>query len=578
MIRKLFIFIHKKTSFAFTVALFSTTWSWMASFYGFYFVYATVNITPGEFEITIKSLVFGTAAAVIGHWIHFGVLFKFGITGFSRSLRTINTCLNDRYIFKNHTAHSADEIEALYFDLLRFPRINMNTALVCTYAVIGILIVSFLLNSPNWGKILFIVIGGIVASLLIGYFTFIITEYFIGPYKVRLEQILFSKRRTVYSRNILDFKVKTIFMIFLVIFSMILLTILLRRSDKPLVEIYGFIILSVLTIGTLIYLSINTISVALATINTATSDLASGGSGMYFPPFSDKEFVQFSQHYNRAAIEINGIRANLQERIEERTDQLNQAYQILNRAYSQIQSDLQLAKRIQRSIVSEEFDVVKGITIKVGYYPIADVGGDIYIINCLNDSTMRIFLADAIGHGIQAALVTMIIKSEFEKFKNLGKPDELLGALNQSFLELYSTLSAFFSCIVIDLDLDSMQLSYASAGHPDQMLLHADELHLLRHTGKLIGITRDSSYVMNSVPISVNDKMLLYTDGLFEQINNREEVYSESKVLDIVSSNRMKSVHEIMDVVLEDIKQFIGDHSDTSFTDDITLIGIHIGR
>ena len=225
---------------------------------------------------------------------------------------------------------------------------------------------------------------------------------------------------------------------------MINLTILIRRSEKSILVIGFFILLTLVTVGLLIFLMLNIMRMSLETINRSTKKLAAGGSGMFFPPFSDREFTTFSENYNHAAVEINEIRTDLEKKITERTDELSTAYERLNRAYGQIQADLTLAKRIQKRIMPENFDSIEGLDLVVHYYPMADIGGDIYDIFQLSPGYIRIFLADAIGHGIQAALITMIIKSEYEKVKTIENTRELLEWLNKSFTDLYIKPERFF--------------------------------------------------------------------------------------------------------------------------------------
>ncbi|TFH42721.1 MAG: serine/threonine-protein phosphatase [Chrysiogenales bacterium] len=412
--------------------------------------------------------------------------------------------------------------------------------------------------------------------MIIGYCTFLITEYFIGPYKVRLEQILFERAVNIETRDFLSIKYKSIIMIMLILFSMIILTIMINRSEKPLYQIVIFIFLSITSVGLLIFLMINNLNISLDIINRSTKKLAAGGIGLFFPPFSDREFTVFSENYNRAAMEINEIRTGLERKITERTEELSAAYERLNKAYGQIQADLTLAKRIQKRLMPENFDSIEGLDLLVHYYPMADIGGDIYDIVQLYPGYVRVFLADAIGHGIQAALITMIIKGEYEKVKTIEDARELLEWLNKSFTDLYISLNAFFSCVIVDIDLPNQKMYYSSAGHPDQIHVSRGIVEKMKHTGRLVGIKRDTRFGCVERAIKPHDKILLYTDGLFEQFNDRDEGFNENDIVELVENNKDKSVHDIESELIGSLWKFVGDEKEQSISDDITLICIEI--
>jgi serine phosphatase RsbU (regulator of sigma subunit) len=576
MIARLFIFIYKRTSFTFAIAAMTTTWSWVASFYGFFFVYATVNFLRRELLFLLTVLIICTGIAIILHLTHFGLLHKFGFSGFSKNIRLINKYFQDKFIFANYKSLSGKEIEEVYVAVSGLPGNNMFIAIIYTAMVIIALVVLIYLYSHEVEKVVMILAGGMFSSMIIGYCTFLLTEYFTGPYKMRLEQILFERSILVETKNLLSFKYKSIVNLLLILVSMVNLAILIWKSEKSVIVIFFFIALSLVTVGLLIFLMLNILRISLETINKSTKRLASGGSGMFFPPFNDSEFTTFSENYNRAAMEINEIRTDLEKKIKQRTDELSKAYESLNKAYGQIQADLTMAKRIQKRIMPDNFENMDGVDLSVDYYPMADIGGDFYDIFLLRPGYVRVFLADAIGHGIQAALITMIIKGEYEKVKTIEDTQELLQWLNRSFFDLYLTLNAFFSCILIDIDTENMKLRYSSAGHPDQIHVTGSSIDILKHTGKLIGIKRDAVYEFFEKDIQSNDKILLFTDGLFEQFNDRDEGFTERHISDLVEKNTSRSIRDLNAIIIQKLRDFMGGKDEISVRDDITLIGIQV--
>lgn len=137
------------------------------------------------------------------------------------------------------------------------------------------------------------------------------------------------------------------------------------------------------------------------------------------------------------------VTENLEQIVSERTYQLNSS---LNR----IKKDLLLAKKIQQKILPEDGIKFEHLKIHLYFQPQDEVGGDFYDIFELDNGTVRFFVADATGHGIQAALYTMAIKSEYEAIKRfITKTDDLMNHLNQKIQNKFSGLKIVFSWIFI---------------------------------------------------------------------------------------------------------------------------------
>jgi len=318
---------------------------------------------------------------------------------------------------------------------------------------------------------------------------------------------------------------------------------------------------------------------SLKRINQSTRDLASGGRGLFFSSFTDKELAIFSTNYNSAAIEIYKIRADLAKNVAERTEAIVIAYGKLTNAYSRIQNEMELAKKIQNSLLPRNLKHLKGIDLFVHYYPMSTIGGDIYDLFEYTPGNFRIFLADATGHGVQAALVTMIIKGEYEKIKKIdAQPSELLIILNNSFLDLYEFLNVFFTCIIIDLNITTKKMYFASAGHPDQTFIHNGNVTFLPSSGKIIGVIKDTGYETKIFDIQDQDKLMLYTDGIFEQFNNEDEVYGEDRLKKMIIKNQYLPCPSLLNNIVEDLENFLGYKNKISKDDDITILGIQIGK
>ncbi len=263
------------------------------------------------------------------------------------------------------------------------------------------------------------------------------------------------------------------------------------------------------------------------------------------------------------------------EELIEAYSKLNVTYEELNKAYKTIKEDLALAKRIQENILPGRMEQSGKLETEVIYRPMGEVGGDIYDIFEVRPGVVRIFLADATGHGVQAALVTMIIKGEFEKIKmSDDQPSILLEQMNSTFVETYKTLKMFFTCIVLDVDYNEHSINYASAGHPTQYMVTGAGLRELPRTGRMVGLIEVVSYRNVQMDFCEGDKLILFTDGIFEEFNSRGEAYGEDRMKGIIQDKRNLRVQGIIEEIFQDLQGFMGNDRPVNDNDDITVIGL----
>ncbi|TGK28104.1 hypothetical protein EHQ12_13290 [Leptospira gomenensis] len=246
----------------------------------------------------------------------------------------------------------------------------------------------------------------------------------------------------------------------------------------------------------------------------------------------------------------------------------------LNKSFQIIKKDLSTATRIQKSILPSGFDQYQDVLVCAEYFPRDEVGGDLYDVARLGDGTYRFFLADATGHGVQGALITMAIKVNYEFVKYSGKsPGEILEILNTEFISKFRSLNLYYTCILADLDLKKGILRYSSAGHPEQILLQGREPHKLPKTGRMIGLSPTSIYRDKILKIDAGDKLFLFSDGLFEEQNEERRFFGEERLYEIFKSGSDEDVRQTVDLVLKELRDFL---NGTPFQDDLTFIGIEI--
>ncbi|PJZ53502.1 trifunctional serine/threonine-protein kinase/ATP-binding protein/SpoIIE family protein phosphatase [Leptospira adleri] len=262
--------------------------------------------------------------------------------------------------------------------------------------------------------------------------------------------------------------------------------------------------------------------------------------------------------------DITRLNSELEKKVESRTQELMQSLKI-------IRKDLLYSKKIQRSILPEH-PVLAGILYSVSYQPMDEVGGDFYDLFELKPGVYRFFVADATGHGVQAALITMAIKSEYEHLKKVHKsPADLLKELNFVILEKFKTL--YLTCIVADINVKTHTLEYSSAGHPAQILSRNGNFELMHKTGAILGLKKDYEYYSEKIKIRTGDRIFLFTDGIYEQFNSGKSEYGETRFLGSIRSSDLSTPEIQLSKIQNDLDEFL---QGSPIQDDLTLIVIEI--
>ncbi len=177
--------------------------------------------------------------------------------------------------------------------------------------------------------------------------------------------------------------------------------------------------------------------------------------------------------------------------------------------------ELRVAGHVQRSILPQKPPNATGLATAWCYEPATEVGGDLYDVIPLAGGRTLLFLADAMGHGVQAALVAATVKATLAA--HLSKTEDLValmedldGAVARLFEDRFVTAAA---CVV---DPSSRRLSYVLAGHPPILVRGRDGVQPLTRGGLPLGTCAGLGFPRGEVTLDPGSQILLYSDGLTE--------------------------------------------------------------
>ena len=237
----------------------------------------------------------------------------------------------------------------------------------------------------------------------------------------------------------------------------------------------------------------------------------------------------------------------------------------------EIQKDMLTAQKIQQNILPHNLEKIQKLKIATLYKPVSSVGGDFYDVQEIKPGLVRAFIADATGHGVQAALITMAIKSEYEVVKDLfDSPSPILKFLNENFYNKYRSLNIYFTAFLIDIDTIHNRIKFASAGHNPQFLVTDKGVDILSQRGNIIGMIPDAEY--EEVEKEFNSgRLYLFTDGIEEEFNPEQEQFGEERVIKILEQTKNEPIKKSIDILYSEMIQFIGS---ARIRDYITVVGI----
>jgi sigma-B regulation protein RsbU (phosphoserine phosphatase) len=238
-----------------------------------------------------------------------------------------------------------------------------------------------------------------------------------------------------------------------------------------------------------------------------------------------------------------------------------------------IESELEIARQIQASILPTSIPEVNNLRIAASYRPMTAIGGDFYEFIQMDKHRVGVLVADASGHGVPAALIAAMIKVAMQSVVSCAHhPREVLRGLDRILSG--QLLGQFVSAAYLWLDTENHKALYSAAGHPPLLRWREGKLARIESNGLLFGVVPDSDYPVCDMPINPGDRFLLYTDGVIEPENAAGDFFGDYKLEQVVRNNQSRSPFELSNQLLAEIRHWQPASSDQQ--DDITLIVIDV--
>jgi phosphoserine phosphatase RsbU/P len=256
---------------------------------------------------------------------------------------------------------------------------------------------------------------------------------------------------------------------------------------------------------------------------------------------------------------------------------LREAHAQIAKQLVEINTELEMARQIQLSILPSNTPKVAGMEIVARYIPMTSVAGDFYDFIVVDESRVGILIADVSGHGLPAALIASMLQVALTaQARHASEPAKVLAGLNQALCGKFQ--HNFVTAAYVYVDLEKGAISYAGAGHPPILLWRKSTgaASQLLENGLVMGQFEEATYDSLQVPIEAGDRFVLYTDGIVETNNPAQEEFGTARFMEFMETNNKLKAGPFADALLLELARWLEHPPGEGHKDDISLLTVDV--
>jgi serine phosphatase RsbU (regulator of sigma subunit) len=294
--------------------------------------------------------------------------------------------------------------------------------------------------------------------------------------------------------------------------------------------------------------------------------LSLGADDYLSKPFHLRELIARTQ----AAVRIR----TLQDELHLRNKQLAESLKKEERLNQKMMLEMEVAARLQKGMLSPARLDVGRVQACARYRPSTQIGGDFYDLRPLGASKVSIFLADAVGHGVSAALLAAMLKTGIEDaLSGEPIPSSILTSLNRRF-QFCADHGKYLTAFSGILDCESGDLVYSLAGHVPPLAYRYSNKNIekLDSPGFCLGVFEEGRYENREIKLFPGDRLLAYTDGISEASPDDCHLFG-AHFPDLLRRNADLPNEEFLDFLDDRLAGFL---DAAAPADDYTLLSVHL--
>ena len=342
------------------------------------------------------------------------------------------------------------------------------------------------------------------------------------------------------------------------------------NEKDVLAQVYkvAYIQLAIMIVGLLILLTIilivsKSFSGRIKKLASLTNEVASGNLELCHSEFDLMD---------SGKDEITALGGNFYKMINDLKLYINNLTQITKQKEA-VESEVRIARQIQESLLPHIFPPFphrKEFDLYAVNIPAKEVAGDFYDFFFVDDYTIAVIMADVSGKGVAAGLFMAITKTLIKTLCVPGSnPEQALTDVN-NILCKDNDSCMFTTLFLAYFDVRTNEFHYSNAGHCYPLLISKDGIckEVVTKQDVALGIFEKYEFQGDSFKLEKDDIVVLYTDGVTEAINSKEEMFGEERFKNIVVKNYKDKLNSIIAKVTDELDIFQGNEQ----FDDITLL------
>ncbi len=282
-----------------------------------------------------------------------------------------------------------------------------------------------------------------------------------------------------------------------------------------------------------------------------------GKTGMKHVPIGDRYYNVISSPVN-----VNNGQNYSIELLHDITEAKKTEDELLKH-YEKLKADIEFAKHIQNRALPIDGTYWDTLEISSVYHPSEDLGGDLFDIIKMNDSESLIYIADVSGHGITSSLTTIFLRQMVRGRVSENKVDlkQILETLQKSYNELGFDKEQYLTILFCLYNRQRREATFLNAGHNCMpvIITGAGEVREIEVTGMPVcSLEKKLPHKEAVVSVEAGDRIVLYTDGITEASNGKNELFGAGRILETVRGSVRLEGKALAAKVIEEAESFSG--------------------
>ena len=240
-----------------------------------------------------------------------------------------------------------------------------------------------------------------------------------------------------------------------------------------------------------------------------------------------------------------------------------------------LESELELSQIVQRALLPQRVPSIRGVELAAFSRPSEIIGGDYFDFFQFRDGTHGLVIADVSGHGVSAGMLMSSLQTAIRTMApETDSPAEILERINRFYIHNIH-FTTFVTVFMARFDPTTLTLTYVNAGHNPPAVRRRENstIRWLKPTAPAIGLAEEFHPRMETIGFSGGDSLLLYTDGVTEVVNFRNEEFGQERLAELVQQHADRSAPDFLQAVRQAVSAFGGDRP---LVDDVTMVALKI--